>query len=167
MCVNCWAKTVFIGTTIWTLFDIGISLYKTFEDILSPIQYYNDGDIYFFVISLSALIGPSLFYAIYLSIERFSRDEDFLYKIQIPILGRILNPILNGLLIIPWEIWSHLKIFCFSVAKFCSCFSKCSTSDEEESINKLQKRAQFLNFFQSFYSGFSQLILQIIFIFLL
>ena len=150
--VNIWTGTMFQRIFLFSLARLCVYLYKIYGDVESTKEYFNDSKINFSLISLLGLVTPPLIYAIYLSCEEILRKPDFRCK-------QVFTLFVNGLLLIPWQIKRHLDGLYFSSQKLCSFRSV--KSEEKETITELQRKAEILEFFEDFYAGFLQIILQL------
>ena len=142
---------------LFSLARLLIYLNKISQDLGATKTYYEESAINFSLISLLALIAPPLIYAIYLMFEEIIKNPNYRIK-------RVFTLFINGLLLMPWQIKRHLDGLYFSSQKLCSY--RAIHPDEQETVASLNRNAEILEFFEDFYAGFLQIILQL-YIFLL
>lgn len=135
-----------------SLVRISIYLFKLYEDGSAVNEYYNSVDLYFCIISVASLLVPPLFYAIYLIGSNLAKDD-------VLDSAEISTKALNGVLLILWQIKRHLDVLHFTAQRVCQWRS--AKSAERNDLNTMARSAEILEFFEDFYAGFLQIILQL------
>ncbi|XP_027194563.2 uncharacterized protein LOC113789247 [Dermatophagoides pteronyssinus] len=147
-----WSKTMFQRIFLQSLCRLIIYLNKIYQDFGAVNTYHSEHAPYFEIISLLCLILPSMVFAIYQSFAEFIKNENFTAK-------AIITKFVNGLLLMPWQIKRHLDGLYFSSQNLCSF--RPAKSDEKENLLFVNRNAETLEFFEDFYAGFIQVVMQI------
>lgn len=150
--VGFFGRIIFQKMLILSLGRLIIYIYKLYEDANSVNEYYSSWEVNFLIISACSLAVPPLFYAIYLVGSNLAKD-DILDKTEIS------TKTVNGILLIPWQIKRHLDGLHFAAQRVCEW--RRAEPHEEADMNAMQRNAEILEFFEDFYAGFLQIILQI------
>ena len=125
---------------------------KIFSDFTLTKEYYNDKHWFFAIISFFTLVIPLSAYSIYLVIKKVFEDSSFRFT-------QLFMEFVHGLLFVPWQIKRHLDGLYFSSKELCSY--RTVTSEENYQLIMLDYEAEKLEFFQDFYAGFLQIVLQL------
>lgn len=125
--------------------------------------YSTKQTISFAIVSVLSLALPSLIYAIYLLYHRI------LNYTPPSVLGveaapetapvSVLNQFFQGLLLIPWQIKRHLDNLYFTCQRLCPL--QTVKEGDEKILFSLERNAELLEFFENFYAGFLQILLQL------
>lgn len=176
-------KRSFQFLLILSLIRLIVYLNKIYQDTNAISVYFSGSDILFSMISASAVIMPPLTYAIFLTSKCFiasitsssvikstsssSKDVDAVADVEketsspdtSPSTGDIMTRVINGLLLIPWQIKRHLDLLYFTSQRVCDWRS----ADEMETgqMIEMEREAEILEFFEDFFAGFIQILLQI------
>lgn len=135
-----------------SLYEFGVYINKLFQDSYAVHNYHETGDYAYMVISIGALVSPAILYVIYLLGSRFA-------KLASPKCGDWFTCMINGLLLIPWQIKGRAEVLQFTSQRICA--GREPTSEEGEAVKTLNRQASVLEFFEQFYAGFLQLALQL------
>lgn len=129
-----------------------IYLFKMFQDCKEVHEHYTNFDTNFFLISLLSLVTPPLFYIVYLIGSNFAKDD-------ILDTAEIGTKTVNGFLLFPWQIKRHLDVLHFAAQRVCQWRS--ANEEEKDNVEAMKRNAEILEFFEDFYSGFLQILLQL------
>ncbi|RWS27165.1 hypothetical protein B4U80_07086 [Leptotrombidium deliense] len=173
---GCFIRPIFQIMLVSSLVRLTIYLNKLYQDVNAVSTYYNDQDFYFAVISIAALIFPPLIYIGYLT------GESLVKKLDIDAIDLSTRTV-NGLLLIPWQIkrnciqhpFKQHQLTCFLRHAICSdrhldvlyfsaqrvCFWRKPNVDEKNDMQQMERSAETLEFFEDFYAGFIQIVLQL------
>ncbi|RWS10161.1 hypothetical protein B4U79_12784 [Dinothrombium tinctorium] len=145
------SKVLFQKLLVLSTFRLFVYLNKLYQDFYAVNKYYTTNEVNFCLISIAALITPIIMYTFYWLCIYTSEND----LIQPRDIG---TRIVNGFLLIPWQIKRHLDVVHFTAERACEW----RTADEEEKtkIKSLKRTSIILQFFQDFYAGFLQLLLQ-------
>ncbi|KAH7642239.1 xk-related domain containing protein [Dermatophagoides farinae] len=147
-----WSRTLFQRIFLQSLCRLIIYLNKIYQDFGAVNTYHSEHALYFEIISLLCLILPSMIFAIYQSFAEFIKNENFNAK-------AIITKFVNGLLLIPWQMKRYLDGLYFSSQNLCSF--RQAKDDEKENFFFVNRNAETLEFFEDFYAGFIQVVMQI------
>jgi len=144
-------KITFQKLMLLSVYRLILYINKIYQDVNTTKEFYNEQDFYFLLISIIALITPPLVYSIYLIGAKLTKDE---------VLDRkdIGTDAVQGLLLFCWQIKRHLDLLYFSAQRICD-FRKLN-EEEENDLIVMRRNANVLEFFQNFYAGFIQILLQ-------
>ncbi|RWS02339.1 hypothetical protein B4U79_14753, partial [Dinothrombium tinctorium] len=148
---SCFSRPIFQLLLITSLTRLIIYLNKLYQDVNSVSEYYVREDVYFAIVSLIALILPPILYAAYLT------GESLVKKLELDSIDLSTRTI-NGCLLIPWQIKRHLDVLYFAAQRV--CFWRKPTGDEKQDMMQMERSAETLEFFEDFYAGFIQILLQ-------
>ncbi|XP_054156746.1 uncharacterized protein LOC128955130 [Oppia nitens] len=151
------SRFLFQRLLLLSLIRLVIYLNKLFQDCTAVNTYYSDHDLHFFIVSVLSLVCPPVVYAFYLIGEALVKES----RID---RNDLTTKTVNGLLLIPWQIKRHLDVLHFVAQRICMCRS--AHSEEREDIVSMQRNAEVLEFFEDFYAGFLQILLQLYILFL-
>lgn len=136
---------------VQALVHLCIYIHKLSQDAYSVSTYYAEQQLYYCAISVLCLFVPSLVYAAYLVadsiLDRSTPASD------------ICTKLVNGLLLVPWQIKGHVEVLHFAAQRVCSCTSP--TKKEMSRLRSLKRETFVLEFFEDFYAGFIQILLQL------
>ncbi|KAL3179754.1 hypothetical protein MRX96_037742 [Rhipicephalus microplus] len=136
---------------VQALIHLGIYIHKLTQDAYSVSTYYQEQQVYYCVISVICLFVPSLVYSAYLVadsiLDRSTPASD------------ICTKLVNGLLLVPWQIKGHVEVLHFAAQRVCSCISP--SKGEMVRLRTLKRETFVLEFFEDFYAGFIQILLQL------
>lgn len=136
---------------VQALVHLCIYIHKLSQDAYSVSTYYEEQQLYYCAISVLCLFVPSLVYAAYLVadsiLDRSTPASD------------ICTKLVNGLLLVPWQIKGHVEVLHFAAQRVCSCTSP--TKKEMSRLRSLKRETFVLEFFEDFYAGFIQILLQL------
>lgn len=136
---------------VQALIHLGIYIHKLTQDAYSVSTYYQEQQVYYCVISVLCLFVPSLVYSAYLVadsiLDRSTPASD------------ICTKLVNGLLLVPWQIKGHVEVLHFAAQRVCSCISP--SKGEMVRLRTLKRETFVLEFFEDFYAGFIQILLQL------
>ncbi|RWS25882.1 hypothetical protein B4U80_04274 [Leptotrombidium deliense] len=150
------ARILFQRLLIFSLVRLIIYLNKIYQDFHAVDEYYNDNDFNYCIISIAAIVAPPLIYTVYLTGANLAKD-DIINK------SEISTRAVNGVLLVPWQIKRHLDVLHYTAQKACQW--RTPVEQEKEDIKTLERNAEILEFFEDFYSGFLQLVMQIYILF--
>lgn len=148
MCGKCsfpWLLTI-------SMVQLGIYLNKLYQDSAAVAIYYNQRDLNFCIVSAFCLFIPAAIYIIYGVAVYVKQEEEAEPK-------EVGNKVVHGLLLVPWQIKGRVELLHFSAQRVCLRRKLTHSEMEEKSI--LQRQAAVLEFFEEFYAGFIQLLLQL------
>lgn len=149
-----WSRLLFQRIFIFSIIRLCVYINKVYQDAGSVKKYYEERAFYFGIISVLSLVSPSIIYAIYLSFEtiiKANSNERF--------AKTVTTKFVNGLLLVPWQIKRHLDGLYFASERLCSF--RPGKPDEMENVACLSRSAEVLEFFEDFYAGFLQILLQL------
>jgi len=146
------AKFNFPGLLIFSLARLCVYFNKLYQDANAVQEYYSNQHTNFLIISIITLVFPPLFYAIYLIGANLSKDDIVSHR-------EVSTRTINGFLLVPWQIKRHLDLLHFASLRVCQ-WRKPNTAEHEE-IKSMRMHAELLEFFEDFYSGFLQILLQL------
>ncbi|XP_077525545.1 uncharacterized protein LOC144136794 [Amblyomma americanum] len=136
---------------VQALVHLGIYIHKLTQDAYSVSTYYQEQQLYYCAISVLCLFVPSLVYSAYLVadsiLDRSTPASD------------ICTKLVNGLLLVPWQIKGHVEVLHFAAQRVCSCLSP--SKGEMVRLRTLKRETFVLEFFEDFYAGFIQILLQL------
>ncbi|KAL1441709.1 hypothetical protein MTO96_008426 [Rhipicephalus appendiculatus] len=136
---------------VQALIHLGIYIHKLTQDAYSVSTYYQEQQVYYCAISVICLFVPSLVYSAYLVadsiLDRSTPASD------------ICTKLVNGLLLVPWQIKGHVEVLHFAAQRVCSCISP--SKGEMVRLRTLKRETFVLEFFEDFYAGFIQILLQL------
>ncbi|OQR68841.1 hypothetical protein BIW11_01947 [Tropilaelaps mercedesae] len=142
----------------WLLIEgivhLSIYIYKLVDDSRSVREYWDKRQRYGLLISVLCLILPTFIYAMYEMLRTVLSEQSS--------PRNVLTKLVKGILLIPWQIKGHCEMLAFSADKVCQ-WRRLDTQEQEE-ISKIKQDTFVLEFFEDFYSGFVQLLLQLHFI---
>lgn len=144
--------TLFQRLLIFSLTRLIVYINKLYQDYGATNQYSSSKEYNFFTLSIISLIAPPILYALFLTGANLAKED----KIDVKEVG---TRTVNGILLIPWQIKRHLDVLYFAAQRVCHCRSP--NEKEVQEIKSLQMSAEVLEFFEDFYSGFLQIIMQI------
>ncbi|RWS10159.1 hypothetical protein B4U79_12785 [Dinothrombium tinctorium] len=145
-------RIVFQKLLLFSTVRLIIYLNKLYQDV-NAVGEYSSKDYYkYCIISVLALTSPIIIYTFYLIGAHLAKD-DIIDKVDVS------TRTVNGLLLIPWQIKRHLDMLYFTAQRACQW--RKPAKEEREEIKSLERNAEILEFFEDFYSGFLQLLLQI------
>lgn len=136
---------------VQALVHLGIYIHKVSEDGYSVATYYQEKQVYYCAISVLCLFGPSLIYTVYLV-------ADSILDKSTP-ASDICTKVVNGMLLVPWQIKGHVEVLHFAAQRVCSCLGP--TKAEQVRLRTLKRDTFVLEFFEDFYAGFVQVLLQV------
>uniref|UniRef100_T1K3B2 XK-related protein n=1 Tax=Tetranychus urticae TaxID=32264 RepID=T1K3B2_TETUR len=144
--------TSFQRMLIFSLMKLGIYLNKLYQDFGATYEYKDHREYNFFAISIVSLVAPSILYALFLIGANLSKDDVVDKK-------EVSTRTVNGILLIPWQIKRHLDVLHFTAQRVCNWRSP--YEEESQNLEQLKMSADVLEFFEDFYAGFLQILLQI------
>lgn len=137
---------------ISSLLQLIVYLNKLYQDCSAVFTYYRGRDINYCIISISCFLVPALIYTFYLIFDHLNQKQNI--KVSV-----VVTNIIYGALLIPWQIKSILEVLDFSAQRIYK--RRALTKDETKDHNFIEHQAKVLEFFEDFFAGFIQLILQI------
>ncbi|XP_074602121.1 uncharacterized protein LOC141855843 [Brevipalpus obovatus] len=152
------SATSFLGNTLYqrllvfSLARLFIYINKLYQDFGATHEYKDHNDYNFFTISVISLVAPPILYALFLVGANLAK-EDIIDKKEVG------TRTVNGILLIPWQIKRHLDVLYFAAQRVCFC--RPPNEAENQEIKNLQMSAEVLEFFEDFYAGFLQILMQI------
>ena len=126
---------------------------KMFEDPATAKEYLDQGHHYGFIISVICFIAPTAVFTLYETSRSFLAGNR---------ARETMTRMLNGLLLIPWQIKAHVDHLSFAAKRAC-VFRRLYT-EELQHLSRIKQEVFVLEFFVDFYSGFFQLLLQLHFL---
>lgn len=129
-----------------------IYLNKLYQDSAAVAVYFDGKDINYCVVSATCLLIPALIYIVYLVALYVKQQQEIERK-------EVGTRIVHGLLLVPWQIKGRVEVLHFSAQRICQ--RRKLTPDETEEKSFLERQASVLEFFEEFYAGFIQLLLQL------
>lgn len=129
-----------------------IYLNKLYQDSAAVGKYFADRDFNYCIVSAACLFAPALVYIIYV-VAAYIKDQEE------PETKEVGTRVVHGLLLVPWQIKGRVEVLQFSAQRVCQ--TRSLTSDELEEKCLLERQAAVLEFFEEFYAGLTQLLLQL------
>ncbi|KAG8197991.1 hypothetical protein JTE90_029385 [Oedothorax gibbosus] len=136
---------------ISSVYQLFVYLNKLYQDSHAVEQYYADRTGYC-IVSAACLLLPALMYIIY-EVSAYIKDQE---EVENKEVG---TKVVHGMLLVPWQIKSRLEVMNFSASRVCQ--RRPLTPDELIEKSSLDRRAAVLEFFEEFYAGLTQLLLQL------
>ncbi|XP_064471184.1 uncharacterized protein LOC135385659 [Ornithodoros turicata] len=136
---------------IQALIHLGIYIHKLSEDGYTVSTYYQEKHVYYCIVSALCLFIPSLVYTVYLI-------ADSILDKSTP-LSDICTKVINGMLLVPWQIKGHVEVLHYAAQRVCRCGPPSKV--EHSRIRTLERETFVLEFFEDFYAGFVQILLQV------
>ncbi|XP_022667053.1 uncharacterized protein LOC111252816 [Varroa destructor] len=133
---------------------LSIYIYKLVDDSRTVLEYWEKRQRYALLISASCLLAPTLIYAIYEVLRTVSSEQSD--------LRNVLTKLVKGILLIPWQIKGHCEMLAFSADKVCQ-YRELEPKEQQE-LSRIKQETFVFEFFEDFYSGFIQLLLQLHFV---
>ena len=137
---------------MFSLARLVIYIHKLYQDANAVEVYYSNHSFNFLIISVISLVFPPLLYAIFLIGANLSKDDIVNHR-------EVSTRTINGFLLIPWQIKRHLDMMHFASLRVCQW--RKPNNEENEEIKSMRMHAEHLEFFEDFYSGFLQILLQL------
>ncbi|GBM11835.1 hypothetical protein AVEN_26764-1 [Araneus ventricosus] len=131
---------------------LSIYLNKLYQDSSAVGKYYSDRDINYCIVSAFCLFLPAVFYIIYI-VGAYIKDQEEAESKEVG------TKFVHGLLLVPWQIKGRVEVLQFSAQRVCQ--KRPLTPDELEEKSLLERQAQALEFFEEFYAGLIQMLLQL------
>lgn len=146
-----------------SLFRLGVYLHKLYQDANAVKTYSTKQTIGYAIISILSLTLPSFIYAIYLIYHRIlNYTPPSILGAEVPPETApisVLNQMFQGLLLIPWQIKRHLDNLYFTCQRLCPL--QLVKEDDKKILFTLERNAETLEFFENFYAGTLQVLLQL------
>ncbi|XP_015784480.1 uncharacterized protein LOC107362013 [Tetranychus urticae] len=137
---------------VLSLFKFGVWLHKLYEDVGQAIEYSNDADTAYFIISVLMLILPTLMCLIYMILTK-------LIDIRCqPSQKDIIVALINGLLLVPWQVKQCLDTLHYSAQRICD---RVWSVYDAKVVFSMGVDCDLLEFFEDMFSGFLGICLQL------
>lgn len=134
------------------MFKFGVWLHKLYEDVGQAIEYSNDADTAYFIISVLMLILPTLMCLIYMILTK-------LIDIRCqPSQKDIIVALINGLLLVPWQVKQCLDTLHYSAQRICD---RVWSVYDAKVVFSMGVDCDLLEFFEDMFSGFLGICLQL------
>lgn len=133
---------------------LSIYIYKLVDDSRAVLEYWEKRQRFGLLISAFCLVAPTLIYAIYEMLRTVLSDQRS--------LRNVLTKLVKGILLVPWQIKGHCEMLAFSADKVCQ-YRKLEPKEQQE-LSRIKQETFVFEFFEDFYSGFIQLLLQLHFV---
>ncbi|XP_055943460.1 uncharacterized protein LOC129973102 isoform X2 [Argiope bruennichi] len=131
---------------------LSIYLNKLYQDSAAVGKYFSDRDINYCIVSAFCLFLPAVLYIIYI-VGAYIKDQEEAESKEVG------TKVVHGLLLVPWQIKGRVEVLQFSAQRVCQ--KRPLTPDELEEKSLLERQAQALEFFEEFYAGLIQILLQL------
>ncbi|GIY88888.1 XK-related protein [Caerostris darwini] len=131
---------------------LSIYLNKLYQDSAAVGKYFTDRDINYCIVSAFCLFIPAILYIIYI-VGAYVKDQEEAESKEVG------TKVVHGLLLVPWQIKGRVEVLQFSAQRVCQ--KRPLTPDELEEKSHLERQAQALEFFEEFYAGLIQILLQL------
>ncbi|XP_054720022.1 uncharacterized protein LOC129229687 [Uloborus diversus] len=135
-----------------SIVQLSIYLNKLYQDSSAVGLYFTQKDFNYCVVSTLCLFFPALVYIIYI-VAAYVKDQE---EAEAKEIG---TKVVHGLLLVPWQIKGRVEVLQFSAQRVCQ--TRPLTPDELEEKSLLERQAAVLEFFENFYAGLTQILLQL------
>lgn len=146
------SKVLFQRILILSLTRLIVYINKLYQDFGATHQYKDHNEYNFFMLSLVSLIAPPIVYTLFLVGSNLAKEDRFDVK-------EVGTKAVNGILLIPWQIKRHLDVLYYAAQRVCHC--RPPNQEEIKEMKCLKTTAQVMEFFEDFYAGFLQIIMQL------
>uniref|UniRef100_A0A2L2YGK8 XK-related protein n=1 Tax=Parasteatoda tepidariorum TaxID=114398 RepID=A0A2L2YGK8_PARTP len=135
-----------------SVIKLGIYLNKLYQDSSAVGKYYTDKELNYCIVSAFCLFLPALIYIMYIVSAYVKEQEEAEAK-------EVGTKVVYGCLLVPWQIKGRVEVLQFSAQRICN--KRPLTENELEEKSFLERQAAVLEFFEEFYAGLIQMILQL------
>ncbi|XP_035214468.1 uncharacterized protein LOC118188199 [Stegodyphus dumicola] len=132
--------------------QLAIYLNKLYQDSAAVGKYFTDRDINYCIVSAFCLFLPAVIYIIYI-LAAYVKDQGEAEPKEVG------TKVVHGLLLVPWQIKGRVEVLQFSAQRICQI--RPLTEQELEEKSHLERQAAVLEFFEEFYAGLTQILLQL------